>query len=88
MSLLSPPSLAEAYLYLRHNGLQRSLTKFLAGYIAGRQSWHVTLEEIRHAAPAADVIPRPNGVAPKLPRTAATEDCAAAASAPLMIHFV
>jgi GNAT superfamily N-acetyltransferase len=48
MSLLSPPSLAEAWLYLRHNGLRRSLTKFLAGYVAGRQSWHVTLEDIRH----------------------------------------
>lgn len=48
MSLLSPPSLAEACLYLRHNGLRRSLTKFLAGYVAGRQSWHVTLEDIRH----------------------------------------
>jgi hypothetical protein len=48
MSLLSPPSLAEAWLYLRHNGLRRSLTKFLAGYVAGRQSWHLTLEDIRH----------------------------------------
>jgi hypothetical protein len=47
MSLLSPPSLAEAHLYLRHNGLRRSLTKFLCGYVVGRQSWHVTLEDLR-----------------------------------------
>lgn len=46
MSLLSPPSLAEASLYLHHNGIRRSLTKFMAGYVAGRQSWHVTLEDI------------------------------------------
>jgi hypothetical protein len=47
MSLLSPPSLSEARLYLEHNGPWRSLTKFLAGYVVGRQSWHVTLEDIR-----------------------------------------
>ena len=50
MSLLSPPSLAEARQYVRHNGVRRSLTKFLAGYIAGRQRWHVTLEDLRRYA--------------------------------------
>lgn len=50
MSLLSPPSFAEARLYLRHNGPWRSLTKFLAGYVIGRQSWHVTLEDLREYA--------------------------------------
>lgn len=50
MSLLSPPSLAEVRRYLRHNGVRRSLTKFLAGYVIGRQSWHVTLEDLRHYA--------------------------------------
>lgn len=47
MSLLSLPSLEEMRLYLRHNGPWRSLTKFLAGYVAGRQCWHVTLEDLR-----------------------------------------
>jgi hypothetical protein len=31
MSLLTPPSFAEACLYLRHNGPWRTLTKFLGG---------------------------------------------------------
>jgi GNAT superfamily N-acetyltransferase len=47
MSLLSPPSFAEARLYLRHNGPWRSMKKFMAGYVVGRQSWHVTLEDLR-----------------------------------------
>jgi GNAT superfamily N-acetyltransferase len=47
MSLLTPPSFAEACLYLRHNGPWRTLTKFLGGYVVGRQSWHVTLEDLR-----------------------------------------
>jgi hypothetical protein len=46
MSLLSPPSFEEARLYLRHNGPWRSLAKFLGGYVAGRQRWHVTLEDL------------------------------------------
>jgi hypothetical protein len=50
MSLLSPPSFAEARLYVRHNGAWRSLTKFLGGYVIGRQSWHVTLEDLRDHA--------------------------------------
>jgi hypothetical protein len=46
MSLLSPPSLGEALLYLRHNGVRRSIRKVVSGYIAGRQQWHMTREDL------------------------------------------
>jgi len=41
------PSPREAWLYLRNNGLARSLGKFLATYVAGRQSWYMTSEDLR-----------------------------------------
>jgi len=46
MSLLSLPSTSEALLYLRNNGLRRSVAKAMTGYIAGRQRWHMTREDL------------------------------------------
>jgi hypothetical protein len=40
------PSLGEAWLYLRNNGVARSLGKFLATYVAGRQRWYMTREDL------------------------------------------
>ena len=55
MSLLSLPSAREALLYLRHNGLRRSITKALTGYIAGRQRWYMTREDLtRYAGQAVE----------------------------------
>ncbi|HEV8586419.1 MAG TPA: GNAT family N-acetyltransferase [Methylomirabilota bacterium] len=52
MSLLAPPGPREAWRYLRHNGPRRALAKLLAGYVAGRQRWHVTLESLTRIADA------------------------------------
>lgn len=41
------PSPREAWLYLRNNGLARSLGKFLATYVAGRQRWYMTSEDLQ-----------------------------------------
>lgn len=46
MSLLSPPSASEALLYLRNNGLRRSIAKAMTGYIVGRQRWYMTREDL------------------------------------------
>lgn len=42
----SLPSLNEALLYLKNNGVRRSLGKLVAGYIAGRQRWYITRENL------------------------------------------
>jgi hypothetical protein len=41
------PSAREAWLYLRNNGVARSVGKFLATYVAGRQRWYMTSEDVR-----------------------------------------
>jgi GNAT superfamily N-acetyltransferase len=46
MSLLSLPSASEALLYVRNNGLRRSIAKAMTGYIAGRQRWYMTREDL------------------------------------------
>jgi len=56
MSLLSPPTLTETLLYVRHNGPWRALTKFLGGYVVGRQTWYVTLEDLSNYTGGA-VVP-------------------------------
>ena len=47
---MSPiPSLREMLLYLRNNGARRSAAKFVARYLAGRQRWNMTCEDLtRH----------------------------------------
>jgi hypothetical protein len=40
------PSLRETLLYLRNNGPTRAAAKFLSGYFAGRQRWHMTFEDV------------------------------------------
>jgi hypothetical protein len=45
----SIPSLREMLLYLRNNGARRSAAKFVARYLAGRQRWNMTCEDLtRH----------------------------------------
>jgi hypothetical protein len=45
-AMLVLPSLFEIRLYLRNNGLRRSLMKGLTAYIAGRQRWYLTHEDL------------------------------------------
>jgi hypothetical protein len=40
------PSVHEIQLYLRNNGLRRSMLKGLTAYIAGRQRWYLTYEDL------------------------------------------
>ncbi len=40
------PSLHEIRLYLRNNGVRRSLLKGLTAYVAGRQRWYLTHEDL------------------------------------------
>jgi hypothetical protein len=55
MSLLSLPSAREALLYLRNNGLRRSIVKAVTGYVAGRQRWYMTREDLaRYAGQAME----------------------------------
>lgn len=43
------PSLTEAVLYLRNNGLRRALGKLISAYAVGRQTWYLTREDLtRH----------------------------------------
>jgi len=44
--LPSFPTLEDAWLYLKNNGLRRSLMKCVAAYIAGRQHWYLTCEDL------------------------------------------
>lgn len=49
MSWTSPsslPSFGEAYLYLKNNGLRRSLGKLVSAYIVGHQKWYLTREDL------------------------------------------
>lgn len=46
MSLRTLPSPGEALLYLRNNGPRRSLRKLVSGYLAGRQQWYMTREDL------------------------------------------
>ena len=50
MSLLAPPGPQETWRYVRHNGARRALAKLVAGYVVGRQRWHVTLEDLTRYA--------------------------------------
>ena len=55
VSLLSLPSASEALLYLRNNGLRRSVAKAMTGYIAGQQRWYMTREDLtRYAGQEVD----------------------------------
>lgn len=40
------PSVYEIRLYLRNNGLRRSILKGLTAYVAGRQRWYLTHEDL------------------------------------------
>ena len=53
------PSLGEVRLYLRSVGIARTLRKALASYIAGRERWYVTIENLSHWVGASV---EPNGV--------------------------
>jgi hypothetical protein len=45
------PGMREALLYLRNNGVWRSLGKLVAGHLLGRQRWYLTREDlVRYAA--------------------------------------
>jgi acetyltransferase (GNAT) family protein len=45
-SVRSLPGFGEALLYLKNNGLRRSLTKALSGYLVGREQWYMTREDL------------------------------------------
>jgi len=45
-AVLALPSLYEMRLYLRNNGWRRSVMKGLTVYIAGRQRWYLTYEDL------------------------------------------
>jgi hypothetical protein len=45
-AVLLLPSLHEIRLYLRNNGLRRSLVKGITAYVAGRQRWYLTHEDL------------------------------------------
>jgi GNAT superfamily N-acetyltransferase len=45
-AVLALPSLYEVRLYLRNNGLRRSLMKGLTAYFVGRQRWYLTHEDL------------------------------------------
>lgn len=57
-SLLRLPAPHEAYLYVRNNGLRRSLAKFFCAYVAGRQRWYLTCEDLTRYAGTA-LVPGP-----------------------------
>jgi hypothetical protein len=46
MSARALPGLGEALLYLRNNGLRRSLLKAFSGYLVGREQWYLTREDL------------------------------------------
>ncbi len=49
------PGMREALLYLRNNGVWRSLGKLVAGHLLGRQRWYLTREDlVRYAAEPYD----------------------------------
>jgi hypothetical protein len=49
-ALRALPAPAEALLYLRNNGMRRSLVKLLSAYVLGRQRWYMTREDLTRYA--------------------------------------
>jgi hypothetical protein len=52
------PRPGEVLLYLRSHGPGRACRKLFAGYVAGREHWYLTIEDLSHWAGAR---PEPNG---------------------------
>jgi hypothetical protein len=49
------PGAREALLYVRNNGVRRSLGKLVAGHVVGRQRWYLTREDlVRYASEPLD----------------------------------
>lgn len=44
---MAVPSAGEALLYVRRRGIRRACTKFLTGYLLGRERWYLTIEDLR-----------------------------------------
>ena len=47
-STLPIPRLGEISLYLRSHGPGRAFRKLFAGYVAGREQWYLTIEDLTH----------------------------------------
>ena len=45
---LSIPTAGEALLYLRSHGIGRACRKAFAAYVAGREHWYLTIEDLTH----------------------------------------
>ncbi len=43
---LNVPRLGEVALYLRSHGLRRAVAKLFSGYLAGREQWYLTIEDL------------------------------------------
>jgi len=52
------PGVREAILYVNNNGLRRSLGKFLAGHVIGRERWYMTREDLARSLKEPPSIPR------------------------------
>lgn len=42
------PSAGEVAIYLRSHGLRRAVAKLFSGYLAGREHWYLTIEDLGH----------------------------------------